>query len=542
MTDRPNRTRLGPPGISAGGPAASSSGRPAAGSPRWGWSDLLTRGGFFSGRAGAAETARRPGNPLAPKPPHFAPKAKSVIFLFMYGGPSHVDTFDYKPTLYELDGKTIPVKTFGRGGKKNEGRVVGPKWKFKQYGQCGKWVSDLFPHLATCVDDIAFLHSMTADSPIHGSAMLQMNTGKILSGSPCLGSWVNYGLGSENENLPGFVVMLDPTGGPISGAKNWSSGYMPAPVSGDPAAVRRRAGARPEAARRAERGRPAAAARHAARLQHRSPGRSRGQQQPRRPDRQLRDGLRHAAARARGGRPDPGDGRNPGTVRPGRRPDARIRPPLPAGPPHWSSAACGSSSSTRAAPTTTATGTPTATWRRTTTSTPDAPTSRSPGCSRTSNGAGCSTRRWSSGAASSAASRPPSTPKGTGRDHNAYGFTMWMAGGGIKGGVSVGADRRDRLGRGRGPLPRQAPARHDPAPAGPRPQRLDLLLRRPRSEARRRRRGRADSADPRVIGSICFVTSIQKGRRPDLVDRVRPTPFVFPVHGSRGFQLTPAIP
>ena len=122
----------------------------------------------------------------------------------MYGGPSQVDTFDYKPKLYALDGKTIPVKTFGRGGKKNEGRVVGPKWKFQQYGQCGKWVSDLFPHLATCVDDIAFLHSMTADSPIHGSAMLQMNTGKILSGSPCLGSWVNYGLGSVNENLPGL--------------------------------------------------------------------------------------------------------------------------------------------------------------------------------------------------------------------------------------------------------------------------------------------------------------------------------------------------
>jgi hypothetical protein len=187
--------------------------------------DLLSREGFF-GREAAAAT--RAANPLAPKPPHFSPKARSVIFLFMYGGPSHVDTFDYKPELYRLDGQTIPIKTFGRGGKKNEGRVVGPKWAFKPYGQCGKYVSDLFPHLARCVDDIAFLHSMTADSPIHGSAMLQMNTGKILSGSPCLGSWVNYGLGSVNEDLPGFVVMLDPTGGPISGAKNWSSGYMPA--------------------------------------------------------------------------------------------------------------------------------------------------------------------------------------------------------------------------------------------------------------------------------------------------------------------------
>ncbi len=193
---------------------------------------LLSQDGFFGQRAGAAETAGTFANPLAPKKPHFTPKAKSVIFLFMYGGPSHVDTFDYKPKLYGLDGQTIPIKTFGRGGKKNEGRVVGPKWQFHQYGDSGKWVSELFPHLAKNVDDIAFIHSMTADSPIHGSAMLQMNTGKLLSGSPCLGSWVNYGLGSVNEDLPGFVVMLDPTGGPISGAKNWSSGYMPASYQG----------------------------------------------------------------------------------------------------------------------------------------------------------------------------------------------------------------------------------------------------------------------------------------------------------------------
>ncbi|HAV61571.1 MAG TPA: DUF1501 domain-containing protein [Verrucomicrobiales bacterium] len=191
---------------------------------------LLTLDKFFTGTASAATGVIT--NPLAPRPPHLPAKARSVIFLFMYGGPSHVDTFDHKPELYRLDGKTIQVKTFGRGGRRNEGRVVGPKWNFRQYGQCGKHVSDLFPHLATCVDDIAFLHSMVADSPIHGSAMLQMNTGRILSGSPCLGSWVNYGLGSVNENLPGFVVMLDPTGGPISGAKNWASGYMPASYQG----------------------------------------------------------------------------------------------------------------------------------------------------------------------------------------------------------------------------------------------------------------------------------------------------------------------
>ena len=194
-------------------------------------SGLLQRDGFHTSLADSTASPLYQ-NPLAAKIPHFAPNAKSVIFLFMYGGPSHIDTFDYKPAMKGRDNQTIDVKTFGRGGHKNQGRIVETRWGFKQYGQCGKWVSDLFPHVATCVDDIAFVHSMTADSPIHGSAMLMMNSGKILSGSPCLGSWVNYGLGSENENLPGFVVMLDPSGGPISGAKNWSSGYMPATYQG----------------------------------------------------------------------------------------------------------------------------------------------------------------------------------------------------------------------------------------------------------------------------------------------------------------------
>lgn len=171
-------------------------------------------------------------NPLAPKAAQLLGKAKAVIFLFMYGGPSQVDTFEYKPKLYQLDGKTIDVKTRGRGGAKNKGRVVGPQWKFKQYGQCGKYVSDLFPEVGSLVDDIAFVHSLHCESPIHGSAMFQMNSGALFSGKPCIGSWVNYGLGSSNSNLPGFVVMLDKSGGPISGAKNWSSGYMPATYQG----------------------------------------------------------------------------------------------------------------------------------------------------------------------------------------------------------------------------------------------------------------------------------------------------------------------
>ena len=187
---------------------------------------LLAKEGFFGSTAQAASQA-------ASKPSTTPPaKAKSVIFLFMYGGPSHIDTFDYKPALVGMDGKTIKIQTKGRGGSKNEGRIVEPKWKFKQYGQCGKWVSALFPNLAQHVDDLAFIHSMTAESPIHGSAMLKMNTGSLVGGKPSLGSWIHYGLGSINQNLPGYVVMLDKTGGPISGAKNWSSGFMPATHQG----------------------------------------------------------------------------------------------------------------------------------------------------------------------------------------------------------------------------------------------------------------------------------------------------------------------
>jgi hypothetical protein len=193
---------------------------------------MLSRDGFFNSAIAGEAKAISLANPMAAKPPMFPAKAKAVIFLFMYGGPSHIDTFDEKPKMVGMDGKTVNVKTFGRGGHKANGRIVEPRWKFKKYGKCGKPVSDLFPHVGGCVDDIAFVHSMYAESPIHGSAMLMMNSGKLLSGSPCMGSWITYGLGSENENLPGFVVMLDKTGGPISGPKNWSSGYMPASYQG----------------------------------------------------------------------------------------------------------------------------------------------------------------------------------------------------------------------------------------------------------------------------------------------------------------------
>lgn len=189
---------------------------------------MLGSDGFLAEQSVAADGITPWKTPLAVKRSHFPARAKSVIFLFMYGGPSQIDTFDHKPGMKGMDNKTVNVKTFGRSGHRSLGRIVEPRWDFRRSGECGKPVSTLFPHLARCVDDIAFLHSMTADSPIHGSALLMMNSGRILSGHPCLGSWVNYGLGTANQNLPGFVVMLDPRGGPISGAKNWTSGYMPA--------------------------------------------------------------------------------------------------------------------------------------------------------------------------------------------------------------------------------------------------------------------------------------------------------------------------
>jgi len=190
---------------------------------------MLSADGFFGAQARAA-TAQV--NPLAPKRPQVVGRAKNVIFLFMYGGPSQLDTFDYKPHLVGRDGQTIIVRSFREGNVPKQLKLMEPRWKFKQYGKSGKWVSDLYPHVGSCVDDIAFIHSCYSDAPVHGSAMIQMNTGKIVSGSPSLGSWVNYGLGTANQNLPGFVVITDTTGGPISGAKNWSSGYMPAAYQG----------------------------------------------------------------------------------------------------------------------------------------------------------------------------------------------------------------------------------------------------------------------------------------------------------------------
>ena len=189
---------------------------------------LLTRDGIV-GKA-AASIPRNDNAPLAVRPAHAAPRAKRCIFLFMYGGPPQMDLFDYKPVLNRLDGKTANVEW--RNGNFKSIKLLGTRRTFRRYGESGQWCSDALPHLSQHMDKIAVLKSLHNDTFAHGSAMIQMNSGRVLQGHPALGSWLGYGLGSPNDNLPAFVVMLDPRGGPIAGAANWTSGYMPAAYQG----------------------------------------------------------------------------------------------------------------------------------------------------------------------------------------------------------------------------------------------------------------------------------------------------------------------
>ena len=158
-------------------------------------------------------------NPMAPRPPHFAPKAKAVISIFCYGGVSHVDTFDPKPELARRQGEAMSGVGDVVVSQGFPGGLMPSPWKFRKYGECGMEVSELFPHVAQHVDDIAFIRSTVARSNDHAPALFEMNTGTILSGHPSVGSWVTYGLGSENENLPGFIVFTDHRGGPIGGGR-----------------------------------------------------------------------------------------------------------------------------------------------------------------------------------------------------------------------------------------------------------------------------------------------------------------------------------
>ena len=193
---------------------------------------LLAQDGFFSqARANTPDA----GGLLSARPSHFPPKAKNCIFLFMYGGPSHMDLFDPKPELTKRDGQPMPnlEKDPRFDADRTQGKpLLGSQWKFNKHGASGLEVSTLFPNVARCVDRMAIIRSCQADSFAHGSGLLQMNTGSLRQGFPSLGSWVTYGLGTVNQNLPAYVVMLDHRGGPIGGAPNWGAGFMPAGFQG----------------------------------------------------------------------------------------------------------------------------------------------------------------------------------------------------------------------------------------------------------------------------------------------------------------------
>ena len=169
-------------------------------------------------------------DPLGPKMPHFAPKAKRVIFLFMHGGPSHIDTFDPKPYLDSNHGKPLPIKrplSFAGG---EPGPLMKSPWAFKPGGKSGLPVSDLFPHVRECADDLCVVRSMVGEGVDHGAAMLQSFTGTFTFTRPSLGSWVLYGLGSENRDLPGYITIKPALS--HGGAKNWAAGFLPGSVQG----------------------------------------------------------------------------------------------------------------------------------------------------------------------------------------------------------------------------------------------------------------------------------------------------------------------
>ena len=189
-----------------------------------GLAGLLAEQGLIAGAA--------PENPLAPRPPHFPPRAKRVIFLFMHGGPSHVDTFDPKPRLEQDNGKPIPFKrslTFAEG---KLGGLMKSPWGFKQYGQSGIPVSDLFTRVGAHVDELCMIHSMVGDGVDHGGAVLQLQTGTINFSRPSMGAWILYGLGTDNQNLPGFITIMPSLY--HGGSKHWGSSFLPGVYQGIP--------------------------------------------------------------------------------------------------------------------------------------------------------------------------------------------------------------------------------------------------------------------------------------------------------------------
>ena len=245
-------------------------------------------------------------NSLVPKAPHFAPRAKRVIHLLMNGGVSHVDTFDHKPLLEKYHGQrpaAVDIKTL----RKTEGLMKSP-FQFQRHGQSGRWVSELFPHLAQCIDDLCIIHSMHTDLPEHVAGLLMMNTGAIQPNRPSLGAWLGYGLGTENQNLPSFISMCH-KGRHRPGEPGWNSSFLPGIYSGTfvdtgnlgPGEGRPRP-AQPLPVPR----RSAAAGRPAGPHEPIEPGADGAGPGPGGQDSVLRAGLSNADGRPRGLRPRPG--------------------------------------------------------------------------------------------------------------------------------------------------------------------------------------------------------------------------------------------
>ncbi len=185
---------------------------------------LLNEGG---GSARAAETSAA--NPLAPRPPHFTPRAKRIIFLFMHGGPSQVDTFDYKPLLERDHGKPLPFAK-PRVFSAATGNLLKSPFKFSQHGQSGAWVSDIFPEVAGCVDDLCIINSMHGSNSRHGGALLELHTGSDTFVRPSMGSWITYGLGTESQDLPGYITVCPTL--THGGVNAYSSAFLPAVYAG----------------------------------------------------------------------------------------------------------------------------------------------------------------------------------------------------------------------------------------------------------------------------------------------------------------------
>jgi len=179
----------------------------------------------------APKASSAPASPLAVRPPMFTPRAKRVIFVFLHGGPSQVDTFDYKPLLERDHGRPLPFAK-PRIVSSETGNLLKSPWQFKRYGQSGIPVSELFPHVGGCVDDLCVINSMYGSNSRHGGALLELHTGSDTFVRPSMGSWITYGLGTENQNLPGFITICPTL--THGGVNNWSSAFLPAAYQGTP--------------------------------------------------------------------------------------------------------------------------------------------------------------------------------------------------------------------------------------------------------------------------------------------------------------------